>query len=90
MRGDCIPMYDSKKIKARFDLKKFTSAGDVSLGDEVEITVRGKVVNLRGPEESMYEDHKGKTKTSTYPGSMEIDVSTMKVVSKGEFGDSED
>lgn len=81
----CVPMYDERKLCARVDIDKVKKVNDVNLGDEVTLVVTGKVTNLRGPEENLYKDGKGKERKSTYPGSMEIEISEMKVSAVGEF-----
>lgn len=84
-------MYDSKpRITARIDLESVKTVKDVELGEMVEITIKGKVCSMRGGEESMYKDEKGKTHKSKYPGTLEVELSSLKVNSPGEFDGMED
>lgn len=83
-----IPM--DRKITARIDLESVKTVKDVELGEEVEITIKGKVCCMRGVEQSMWTDEDGKEHKSTYPGSLEIEISKIKVYSSSEFDDMED
>lgn len=87
-------MDSPRKMCARIDLRKYSDAKDVELGDDIEIVVKGKVKSLRGPEEGYYgsisaKGKEGKEKYS-HPGSMEIEITTMKVLTSSEYAGMED
>lgn len=86
----CSPMISERKLCARVDIDKVKKVNDVNLGDEITLVVKGKVTNLRGPEENLYTNEKGKETKSTYPGSMEIEIDEMKVMSVGVFDGMEE
>lgn len=75
----------NRKIEARIDLKKVSEVGDVSLGDDVVVVIRGKITSMRGPEENLYTDIKGKEKKEVWPGSICVEVAKMSVNPEGEF-----
>ena len=86
-------MSDKPKLCARLDISKASQAGDLELGEEVTIVLRGKVRTLRGPEEGIRGPYdpipttsgkKGKEEKYTYPGSIEIEITKMDV--KGTSG----
>lgn len=83
-------MSSKQKITARIDLESVKSVKDVELGEEVVITVKGKVHSMRGTEQSMWTDEKGKEHKSTYPGSLEVEISKLSVVTPGEYDGMED
>lgn len=75
---------------ARVDLKTASAVDNVSIDDVVTIVVTGKVKSLRGRDEYKSYDYngdgkKGKEVTRVNPGSIEIEVSDLKVHKKGEF-----
>lgn len=80
-----------KKIFATIDLQKVSTVSDVSLGDTVTLTVTGRVVGIRGPEESLWateccaKGEKSKERAEVYPGSLRVEVSNVKVGKDGEF-----
>lgn len=78
-------MYDERKITARFDLQKVKTVNEVNLGDTVSVLVRGKVTSMRGPEESLHKDSKGKEHKSTYPGTLEVEIAKIEISADGEF-----
>lgn len=76
---------------ARIDLKTFSDAENVELGDIVEIVIKGKVKSLRGPEEGYHTSIDGKKKEKyTYNGSMEIELDSVKLLSGSDFSGMED
>lgn len=89
MNAEPTPMaYDldgDRKLCARIDISKASQAADFELGDVVEITIRGKVKSLRGPEETMRPEYNtkdgkpGKDKKHVYPGSIELEIESFKV-----------
>ena len=86
--GDAVPCCgpeNSKKIYANIDLRKVSAVGDVSLGDDVEITIKGKIVGLRGPDESLYTTDKNKVKKDVYPGNVRVEVTSLQIDNVGEF-----
>jgi hypothetical protein len=86
-----VSMYDSKpRITARIDLESIKTVKEVELGETISVTIRGKVCSMRGGEESMYKDEKGKTHKSKYPGTLELEIASLTVVSPGEFDGMED
>jgi hypothetical protein len=75
---------------ARVDLTKASVVDNVSIDDIVTVIVTGKVKALRGRDEYKTHDYddkgkKGKEITRVNPGSIEIEVSDMRVAKKGEF-----
>jgi hypothetical protein len=70
-----------RKLTARIDISKASQAGDLELGQEVSIVIRGKVTALRGPSESLNVESgsKGKEEKYTYPGSIEIQLEKFAV-----------
>jgi hypothetical protein len=78
-------MYDEKTRTVRVDIDKVKQVNDVNLGDTVTLVVKGKVKSMRGPEESLWKDSKGKEKKSTYPGSIEIEIDEMRIGAEGQF-----
>ena len=90
MSDKAVPMAamgEKKKLCARFDISKASMAKDLELGEEVTITVKGRVKSLRGPEEGYHEPYmKGeKARKYSYPGSVELELSSFTV--DGEFSD---
>lgn len=88
--GESIGMYGDGKPCARVDLKTASAVDNVSIDDVVTIVVTGKVKSLRGRDEYKSYDYKddgkrGKEITRVNPGSIEIEVSDLKVTKKGEF-----
>lgn len=86
-------MSDDKKLCARIDLEKFADAAELELGQEVEIVVKGKIASLRGPEERMERDYSSKSDKKvkkTYPGSIEVEMGSFKLLSSTEFSGMED
>lgn len=83
----CEPcgIMDDKTLTARVDIDKVRKVNDVNLGDTVTLTIKGKVRSMRGPDESVYKNDKGKEIKSVYPGSLEIEISDMRIGSVGEF-----
>lgn len=87
---EAMPMMGSdSKPKMRLDVSKISLVGDVSLNDEVEVVVKGRVTSIRGPEQSIGMDYpdKGKPKEveRTYPGELCVEISAVKVSTVGEF-----
>ena len=84
-------MASDRKLCARIDISKASQAGELELGQEVTIQIRGKVTSLRGPEESIYPDGpKGKETKHMYPGSIEIQLSKFSVQGASGFEGMED
>jgi hypothetical protein len=88
--GDSIPMYgDEKCLKARIDISKASQASGIEVGKDIEITIKGKVKSIRGPEHgerpSYTNGKEGKKEKYTYPGNVEIEISKFKVEGLGEF-----
>lgn len=87
--GEAIPMYDDRKLCARIDISKAKQAAGLSVGEDVEITIKGKIKSIRGPEEGVRPSYKigkeGKEEKYTYPGSIEIELSKYEVAGLGEF-----
>lgn len=84
---------DDRKLCARLDLEKFADASDLELGQEVEIIVKGKIAALRGPEKRMERDYSSKSEKKverTYPGSVEIEMKSFKLISPSEFAGMEE
>lgn len=92
---------DKPKICMRLDLAKVSTVDDVELGSEVTITVTGKVKTLRGPEEGLRESYdypvtgsskksKPKEEKYLYPGSLEVEVSSVSIKKQGEFDYGDD
>lgn len=84
-KGIGYPMDENRKIKARIDLKQIDSVNDVSLGDEITVVVKGKVVELQGPREYMDYDSKGKERPQKWPGELCLEVGKFKIEKLGEF-----
>ncbi|MBK8123875.1 MAG: hypothetical protein IPK54_10060 [Dokdonella sp.] len=83
----------NRKLCARIDLEKFADAAELELGQEVEIVVKGKIASLRGPEERMERDYSSKSEKKvkkTYPGSIEVEMGSFKLLSSTEFSGMED
>lgn len=85
-----------RKLCARIDLTNSKVVGGVELGEEVTVTVTGKVKALRGPDQHLYDKYgkSGKvvgTEKEVYPGSLEVEISSISVEGKSEFdpGDEE-
>lgn len=78
---------DSPKACARIDLSRVKMVEDVELGAEIEVTIVGKVKTLRGPEEGLREGWNGKEKKEkyTYPGSLELEISSVEIAGIGKF-----
>jgi hypothetical protein len=73
---------------ARIDIRKFKDADGLELGDSVEIVLKGKVKSLRGPEEGVHSSPDGKMKKAdiyNYPGSVEIELESFKLLETGEY-----
>lgn len=87
---EVVPMDSKRKITARVDLESVREVKDVALGEMVELRIRGKVCSMRGPEESLYKDQKGKEVKSLYPGTLEVEISKLEVSSPGEFDGLDD
>lgn len=85
--------YGDGKLCARIDLQKASQVDEVGLDDIVTVIVTGKVKSLRGGEQYKSQDYpmdaNGKSKPKdvvrTIPGSIELEVSEMRVARKGEF-----
>jgi hypothetical protein len=85
--------YGDGKLCARIDIQKASQVDEVGLDDTVTVMVTGKVKSLRGGEKYKSQDYPmdsdGKSKPKevvrTIPGSIELEVSEMKVLRKGEF-----
>lgn len=88
--AEAVPMDSKPRITARVDLESVRAVKDVELGEVVELRIRGKVCSMRGPEESLYKDSKGKEVKSTYPGTLEVEISKLEVGSPGEFDGLDD
>jgi len=78
------------KLCARVDLSKASAVDNVSIDDIVTIVVTGKVKALRGKDEYKTFDYgpegkEGKEVTRINPGSIELEVTDMRVARKGEF-----
>lgn len=92
MEGVAMP-YGDGKLCARIDLKKASQVDEIGLDDVVTVVVTGKVKSLRGGEQYKSKDYEvmsgGKEKVKevvrTIPGSIELEVSEMRVARKGEF-----
>jgi len=82
---------DSKpKLCARIDLTKVAMVKDVELGSTVDVVITGKVKSMRGPEEGLREGYstngkRTKEEKYVYPGTLEIEISEVKIKSIGEF-----
>jgi hypothetical protein len=78
---------DDKKICARIDLDKLSRVSDVELGEEVTITIKGKVNSMRGPEEGLRDSYTKPSKKEKYHyhGNLEIEISSLKIQPIGEF-----
>jgi len=70
---------------ARIDLEKVKTVSDVSLGDVVEVRIKGKVTRMSGPSEELWKDEKGKDKKHSYPGTLEIEMDKFEVAAPGDF-----
>jgi hypothetical protein len=85
--------YGDGKLCARIDISKASQVDEVGLDDEVTIVVKGKVKSLRGGEQYKSQDYpaeigskaKPKEVVRKIPGSIELEVSEMKVMRDGEF-----
>lgn len=83
-------MMDKKPTpKLRLDITKVSMVGDVSLNDEVEIKVKGRVTSIRGPEEYLGTEYLGKGKEKEVericPGTLEVEISAVSVATMNEF-----
>jgi len=86
-------VYGDEKLCARIDISKASQVDEVGLDDEVTIVVKGKVKSLRGGEQYKSQDYsteigskaKPKEVVRKIPGSIELEVSDMKVMLDGEF-----
>lgn len=81
---------ENGKLCARIDIKKANQADELELGDETTIVIKGKVKALRGPDEYMSTEYGGKGKEDkevkrSHPGSIEIEITSMKVAKDGKF-----
>jgi hypothetical protein len=84
------PMMDKQpEPKMRLDITKVSMVGDVSLNDEVEIKVKGRVTSIRGPEHYIGTDYLGKGKEKEvermYPGSLEVEISSVAIATVNQF-----
>lgn len=77
------------KVCARVDITSASQVGDVNLGDEIEVTIRGTVRSLDGPEKRMdtnyIGDGKEKQVKRLIPGTVEIDISSVSFKPSGSF-----
>lgn len=86
----CIGPSSDDATKARIDIKKVSMVDGVSLHDEITLTITGKVISIRGPEEyvgTAYvgEGKKPKKVDRSYPGSLEVEVSSAKLSVVNQF-----
>jgi hypothetical protein len=80
--------YDKRKLCARIDITRASQADNVNIGDEVTITLKGRVKMLKGPEKGMTETYGEKDKKSKpyiEPGVIEIECDDMKVAGTNEW-----
>lgn len=80
--------YDKRKLCARIDITQASQADKMNIGDEVTITIKGKVKMLKGPEKGMTETYGEKDKKSKpyiEPGVIEIECDDMKVAGTNEW-----
>lgn len=74
-------------LTARIDVKKASMVNDVGLDDIVTITLKGKVKSIAGAREEKGMEYMGKGKEKEvkrlFPGSLEIEVSSIKVMGEG-------
>jgi hypothetical protein len=77
------------KLCARVDISKASEADDVNIGDTVSIVIKGKVKRLEGPDQYKDTNYVGNGKSKEVirkiPGSIEIELDSMKVMSEGDF-----
>jgi hypothetical protein len=77
------------KLCARVDISKASEADDVNIGDIVTIVIKGKVKRLEGPEQFKDTEYLGKGKEKEIvrkiPGSIEIELDSMKVGAESDF-----
>lgn len=93
VEGSAPVSYGDGKLCARIDLKRASQVDEVGLDDTVTIVVKGKVKSLRGGEQYKSQDYpiesgskaKPKEVVRTIPGSIELEVSDMKVYLDGQF-----
>jgi len=80
-----------RKLTARVDISKAAQAAKVTVGETVEVVIRGKVKSIRGPEEGTY-GVVGDKKSEKYmhPGSIEIELKEFKVLEGSDFSGMED
>lgn len=83
------------KLCARIDIAKADAVKDVALGEEVTITITGRVTSLQGPSEHLYAElstngKKGKERRDVCPGNVTIEIGKFTVEGYGEFGADED
>ena len=76
------------KLCARVDISKAEQVNDVNLDDEVTIVIKGKVKRLEGEEQfktTEYKNGKEKAVNRKHPGHIEVEISSMKVTTSGEY-----
>lgn len=81
-----------RKLTATFDIKPGMEILDeLTIEDEVEIVLKGKVTAIRGGEESMERDWEAKDpdkapkKKRIYPGSVTLELKSVRMARQGEF-----
>jgi hypothetical protein len=93
-KADAVPSiigYGSRgsKLCARVDISKASEVDDVNIDDTVSIVIKGKVKRLEGPEQFKDTDYVGNGKSKEVirkiPGTIEIELESMKVMSEGDF-----
>jgi hypothetical protein len=80
--------YDKRKLCARIDITKASQVDNVNIGDEVTITLKGKVKTLKGAERGMtetYGEKDKKAKPYIEPGCIEIECEDIKVAGTSEW-----
>jgi hypothetical protein len=91
--GGCCPISacdDDQVPTMRLDIKKVSLVEGVSLHDDVTVTVTGKVIAIRGPDEYVGTEYQGEGKKPkkvdrTYPGTLEIEVAGVKLLVANQF-----
>lgn len=87
-------MAQEQKLKARFDIKpNMEVVEELGLGDNVTLVLKGKVVSMRGAEQSLEPDYSKvgieasatKKVKRVYPGSVELELSSVRLALDSEF-----
>ena len=82
-----MPMtFDDRKQSLRISTKDTKLIGSMTVGDEVTLMVKGKVMGVEAPEKHSFEGPNGKKKNDVFPGMVKLEVSRIENSSKSPDG----